>query len=412
MEPPRLVRRGRIPLRPRVSPSLDATIGPTYLLPLPSGEFPARMGTYGRPPDLRGGLDAVFAVRPAVVDTNVLKSDVFQACFRGHQTALLEAGEYGLRLYCSDRVIAEFDEHLAEWVDGLLPLETVRAVFEHHYLPILRVVKVPVGPLHPAEAQRIARLRAVDADDVPTAILALLLHAPVLTRDKRLLRAVHGNDADIDSLREWLDLALAGRALSETDKQMWAAGVGIELVGRGTVAGTRAVVRAVGSLPPVLQLAVMLAGIGVGVAAVVNRKAITDTLGRAGRAFVDQFGPAIVTWYQERQLSIAWVHASDPPLVEAGTASGLPMVPSVLGPSALTRVCIYALGRAPEGVTAAILASSLPTDLPMATGVAKVRQVMRTHRCFFYLPKGRWQLGRPARLGQPLLAVPDRSPSS
>src|SRR5207249_7084029 len=94
------------------------------------------------------------------------------------------------------------------------------------------------------------------------------------------------------------------------------------------------------------------------------------------------------------------------PLVQAGTASGLPLVPSVLGPSALTRVCIYALGRAPEGLTAAALASALPSDLPMATGAAKVREVLRTHRCFFYLPKGRWQLGKPARLRQPLLAIP------
>jgi predicted nucleic acid-binding protein len=349
-------------------------------------------------------------VRPAVVDTNVLKSDVLQACFRRHQTALLLAGEYGLRLYCSEHVIAEFEEHLAEWVDGLLPVETVRAIFERYYLPILRVVKVPSGPLHPDEAERITRLRAVDRDDVPTAILALLLHAPVLTRDKRLLRAVHGNDANIDSLAEWLDLALAGPTLSETDKQMWAAGAGIQLVGHGTFAGSCALVRAVGSMPPLLQLAMMLAGIGVGIVAIANRKSIADAASRAGRGFVEQFGPAIATWAYERQLSIVWVHAADPPLVQAATASGLPLVPSVLGPLALTRLCIYALGRAPEGLTAAALASALPNDLPMATGAAKVRQVLRSYRCFYYLPKGRWQLGKPARLGQPLLAASASTP--
>jgi predicted nucleic acid-binding protein len=370
------------------------------------------VGTYGQPLYLPPRLDAVFAVRPAVVDTNVLKSDVLQACFRAHQTALLLSGEYGLRLFCSEHVIAEFEEHLEEWVAGLLPVETVRAVFERYYVPILRVVRVPSGPLHSDEAERIARLRTVDPDDVPTAILAMLLHAPVLTRDRPLLRAVHGDDADIDSRQEWLDVALAGRTLSETDKQMWAAGAGLDLMGRGTVAGTRAVVRAVGSLPPVLQLAVMLAGIGMGIVAIANRKSIADAASRAGRGFVELYGPAIATWYQERQLSIAWVHAADPPLLQAGTASGLPLAPSALGRSALTRVCIYALGRAPEGLSAEALASALPTDLPMATGVAKVRQVLRTHRSFYQLPRGRWQLGKPAGVATPVLAAHDKSPSA
>lgn len=246
MEPPRLIRLGRMPLRRRVAPALGAAVFPDP--PLHTGEFPARVGTYDQPLYLPSTPDAVLAVRPAIIDTNVLKSDVFQACFKGHRTAVLDAGENGLRLYCSEHVIGEFEEHLAEWVEGLLPLETVQAVFERHYLPILRVVKVPSGPLHPAEAERIARLEAVDPDDVPTAILALLLHAPVLTRDGPLLRAVYGDDVDIASRKEWLDLALAGRTLSETDKQIWAASVGIHLAGRGTVAGTWAVIR-VGSMP-------------------------------------------------------------------------------------------------------------------------------------------------------------------
>jgi hypothetical protein len=234
----------------------------------------------------------------------------------------------------------------------------------------------------------------------------------VLTKDKRVLRAVYGDDVDIDLRKEWLDLALAGRILSESDKQLWATAFSVELVGRGTVAGTRALVRGVGSLPPVLQLAALLAGLGLGVAAVRKRRAITDGVSRASRAFVEQFGPAFLAWYQERQVSIAWVNAAEPPLPVAVTSSGLPLLPSALGTDALTRVCIYALGRAPEGLTAAVLASSLPTDLGLPTGVVKVRPVLRAHPCFFYLPKGRWQLGRPARLRRPLVAIPERLPSS
>jgi hypothetical protein len=71
----------------------------------------------------------------------------------------------------------------------------------------------------------------------------------------------------------------------------------------------------------------------------------------------------------------------------------------------LTRVCIYALGRAPKG-------SLRPLLRPLCRVISRWQAALRkcgrsrTHRCFFYLPKGRWQLGKPARLRQPLLAIP------
>lgn len=54
----------------------------------------------------------------------------------------------------------------------------------------------------------------------------------------------------------------------------------------------------------------MLAGVGLGIAAIVNRKAIGDTVTRAGRGFIEQFGPAIAEWFAERQLAIALAECS------------------------------------------------------------------------------------------------------
>lgn len=100
-------------------------------------------------------------------------------------------------------------------------------------------------------------------------------------------------------------------------------------------------------------------------------------------------------WYAERQFATALMHAAEPASQGAVLPSGLPVPPSALGTESLARVCIYALGRAATALSAAGLSRALPQDLSIACGEAKVREVLRSYPCFYPLPRGRWQLGRP-----------------
>jgi hypothetical protein len=247
--------------------------------------------------------------------------------------------------------------------------------------------------LFPEEAARLAWLTEKDLDDVPTARLAMLLHAPVLTKDKNLLRAVHGEGADIESRSEWLRIALAGRALSESDREMWYMLLGLEGLARAGIAGFEQLVRAIQKLPPLAQLAIVAGVIG---AAVLARKSIADFLSTAGKGLLDALSPAITAWGKERELAYAWIQASRPPLEVPVSANGVPMLPPG-EPASLARASLYALARARIGLTPAQLASLVRLSFGMAATDAQVYEVLRAHPCFHPLPDGRWQVGRPWR---------------
>ena len=77
------------------------------------------------------------------------------------------------------------------------------------------MVDVPEEMLHPDEKARVAVLATAgdqhgDPDDVPTARLALLLDAPLLTKDHNLLYAVYGPTWDVTAHGEWLNTLRAG----------------------------------------------------------------------------------------------------------------------------------------------------------------------------------------------------------
>src|ERR1700674_1460340 len=187
------------PYRPRPLRPL-AFVAP--IAPSETGEFPAGIGRVGAPMML--AVKQVMASRPVGVDAMVLRDDLRRAIQRRKGTALLDACDSGLGLFCAAHVSGELEGHLPEWVRDLTDPTEGRRLFERHYLRQLRVVSVPSGALRPDEAARVAALRATGSKDWPTATLALLLNAPILTRDKRLLRAVYGDSADVDALTNWL----------------------------------------------------------------------------------------------------------------------------------------------------------------------------------------------------------------
>src|SRR5450759_627050 len=299
--------------RPRFRPRMASPL--TDLVPdVPdeTGEFPVALGTVGRPLFL--ALNQPMAVRPVVVDSNALRADLLHALKTGRRTALLDASNgYGLRPFCPSHVAMEVEEHFSEWVAGHADEAEARLLFEGQYRPLLRVVTVPSGPLHTDEATRIRRLEDRDPDDIPTAILALMLDAPVLTRDSALLRAVHGEDVDLDQHGKWVDLALAGRVLGDTDRAAWGATAVIQLGGYAGVAGLRSLVRIFGRLP--LPAQVILLG-AAGAALFIGRSQLVAA-GRSSReslaAIANQLGPVVGQLLSEREAAVAILMAARPP---------------------------------------------------------------------------------------------------
>ena len=375
--------------KPRIAQPLGAT-SPTA--PNEAGEFPVALGTVGRPLFLR--INQPMAVRPVVVDSNALRGDLLHAIKTGRRTALLDAADgYGIRPFCPEHVALEVKEHFSEWLAKNGDEAEARRIFDQQYRPLLRVVAVPSGPLHPEEAGRIDRLRKKDADDVPTAILALMLDAPVLTRDHALLQAVHGDDVDLEAQKRWVDLAQAGRVLSDTDRAAWGTAAVVQLAGYGAYSGVRALLRLLASLPLPAQAIIL------GTAAValyLGRSRLAETAkssGEALRAIAEQLGPVIGQLLSERELALAMLLAARPPSGRDAYYE-MPGIPEASSAEALTRLCLYALSRS-EARSAASLARDLPRHLGVPVGEAKVRLVLRATSCFHRIPPGRYQVGRP-----------------
>ncbi len=378
--------------------------------PYDTGEFPADLVSQGRPLFLT--LKQPLAVRPVIVDSNVLRDDLRRAIETQQRTAFLTAADsYGLRPFCPDHVPAEVDEHLADWAVDLADPADARKIFEQHYLPVLRIVTVPLAPLHLDEARRISRLREVDPDDVSTAILAIMLDAPVLTRDKPLLRAVHGDDADVEGLAQWLDLTLAGRVMGQTDRQAWAMAVTGELTIRGTIGGVRALIRLLRGLPLPIQILVLGA---VASGTFLARKQLAGAAQSTGRGLLvlaQQVMPGIAEFVAARETAGEKLLDARPPSGRDDWR-GIPILPDAPSSEALTRLCLYALARS-YARSAASLSRELPPDLGVPTGEAKVRAVLYGHPCFYRLPRGRFQVGRPWGPSLPVggrsapLAAPD-----
>jgi predicted nucleic acid-binding protein len=141
---------------------------------------------------------------PLVLDANMIRGELIRIARTG-RTVLVNAANSGVfRLFVAQHVVDEVWEHYATWarrknVDAV----DVRKVWEAELLPLLRCVSIPDGWTTVDESSRIATLARPgpdgDPDDVPTATLALLLGAPLLSRDGKPLDAVYGPDFDQDA---------------------------------------------------------------------------------------------------------------------------------------------------------------------------------------------------------------------
>jgi predicted nucleic acid-binding protein len=169
-------------------------------------------------------LGSPFHLHPCVLDAMALLQDVTRHAIDGHPTLLMETVEVGtIRPFCTTQVKDEVEEHLERickqrQIDPALAWE----LWDIGYLPQLWVTSLPPGTVIDP---RVEAVRAEDHDDLPTAELALLLAATVLSDDPHLIRSGIAKP-------NWLSLAIHGRRASRADQQMYYAGISTVGVGR------------------------------------------------------------------------------------------------------------------------------------------------------------------------------------
>jgi predicted nucleic acid-binding protein len=340
-------------------------------------------------PDPHGAFPGDILLRPppVVVDANVLRNDILHACRTGQRTVLVTAANAGLlRLFCAEHVYREVIEHSGDWTAaGPVTREAFLRRWLLEYLPLMRVVPIGEGQLawlDPAELARIRHLAEPrqDPDDVPSAVLALLLEAFFLSEDGKPLRAVYG-DADLAGHREWVNILKAGGDAGELGKTFTLAVNLAALAGHGLASGARRI--AVATSPWVLVAA------GLGVAWWYLK--LPGSTKRRVASFTESLLTCVLgaaTAYQEVQDRFTSAAAKTPGWASLATA--LPPA-AVLG-----RACLHTLARSPGcDRSAAELAGELPF-LGVAQGEAKIRQILRDAGPFIEVWRGRWQAGQVA----------------
>jgi hypothetical protein len=356
-------------------------------------------------PDPGGAFSGDILLRPppVVVDANVLRNDIRRACRTGQRTVLVTAANAGLlRLFCAEHVYREVIEHSGEWTaTGPVTRDDFLRRWLLEYLPLIRLVPVGEGHLAwlgPAELARVRHLAqpGQDPDDVPSAVLALLLEAFFLSEDGKPLRAVYG-DADLCGHREWVSILKAGGDAGQLGKTFTLAVNLTALAGHGVASGARRIAAA--TSPWLLVVA------GLGAAWwYLNRPASTRqrVASIAKSILACALGAAIA--YQEVQDQFTSAAPRNPDW--ASLAADLPPA-AVLG-----RACLHTLARSPRcDRSAAELTAELPY-LGVAQGEAKVRQILRDAGPFTEVWRGRWQAGHaaPAMLRYLDIQPPRREP--
>jgi predicted nucleic acid-binding protein len=185
--------------------------------------------------------------RPVVVDANVLRGEILRVVRCGGKTFLLTlAAVEWLRIFAATHVIDEVSEHLPEWaVDGNVALADAARVWRDEFAPLITRADLDVRWLSAGEQERVAALALPvtgDPDDVPTAVAALALRAALLSTDKKVLRAVYGDDFNLDRHKRYATALRSGGLSALVDRQGRGARVMVNVAGLG-VAQLAAMVR-------------------------------------------------------------------------------------------------------------------------------------------------------------------------
>jgi hypothetical protein len=321
-------------------------------------------------------------VPPVAPDANTLRDDVIYACRHSRRTVLITAANAGaIRVYCATHVLEEVAEHAPRWASesGV----THRAFLDRwvrEYLPLIREIRkgdLPIDVLTPAEQLRIATLSERDPDDVPSAMLSLVLGAFYMTQDRRALEAVYGPDFNPERHRKWLEVLKAGGEAGVLGGVMFAATALPTAAGYGVFAlGKR-----ISAYSPWLLLAA-IAGLGLLATQVSSetRRKLRSGLSDTATAYMYVYARYAAAFERFRK--------------EAAPAPGWgELARSNDRRTVLTRGCLHTLARAPQSeMSAQELARALP-QLGVGQGEQLVRETLRGYGCFDQPYKGRWQAG-------------------
>ena len=134
----------------------------------------------------------------------------------GHDTALVTLARCGfLRLLAAPHVFAEVNRYLDRWArETGTPITAYRTRGPHSSGLSSTRCRFHTDLLTPDELARIGQLDRPqplgDPDDVPTAIAAMVLAAPLLSGDHTLLAAVYGPTVDMEKQDAYLDALFGG----------------------------------------------------------------------------------------------------------------------------------------------------------------------------------------------------------
>jgi predicted nucleic acid-binding protein len=340
-------------------------------LPSPSGAFASTR------------LPWVF---PLVLDTHVLGTDLARRARCGRTILVSGAISGVLRLFAPHHVVAEVRQHMAVWAAlAERSVAEVEVLWRTEYLPLIRVVDGAAVPLYPDEWARVQILaddEIGDPDDVPTAVLGLLLDAPVLSHDEKLLRAVYGHDFDCKAHGEWLKALRAGGDLGPLGEFISAG----YLLSAGVAVGVYSLVVKLVELIG-WPLTLMLAGAG---AAGFHFFASPETKAKVAQGSKTA---ALEGW----ELLQALLATSGQAIgeIEGLRPRSAPLREGSYDPAAmLRRVALYTVARArPSSVSAEQLTEML-RGLAVPHGEKKLREVLRSTPAFEEVYRGRFQVGQ------------------
>jgi hypothetical protein len=321
---------------------------------------------------------------PIVVDANVLRDCVGRSAKRREPTALVTiANTRAARIYCAPHVFTEFSKHRGKWAAEYgVSSPAYQEAFDVYYRPLVRRVQTDClhEMLSPAERARLDQLRIEDADDVPTATLAIALGALPITKDHAPWKAVHGAPTDAATLHRWVDRLMKVGDRAETEKLLSFSLVGVTLPG---AAAMHWAVKLFRSSPVALGIsATAIVG-----AAFCMPRSVYETVWRNLKTGFGRLEEAFMTphFQANEQLQCAL-----PPFPAWGD-----LVTSTSRDAALGRACLYRLARSRH--TPATI-SSIVDDLPtLAIGqeAPRVGRVLRRYPCFSELQSQWWQVGSP-----------------
>jgi len=265
-------------------------------------------------------------------------------------------------------------------------------------LPLIRVIQddaVPPELMTRSESARLDRLRAKpkDRNDIPSATLSMILGAFYLTNDGPALRAAYGEHASLSTRDQWQQILKAGGDAGELGTAMQM-GFGLAAVlGSAGFSAIKALYRLAGPAG--------IAAVG-GLAYAGYRRTGNTTKEKIGSGAMSVllFLGELLVEYQDVQGRFERA-APAPPTWEEQAAE-------LSDEAILARACMHTLARVGRGHCSARELRGLLPALPVPSGEAKVRQVLRAlPACFNQVYAGRWQVGEVA---DPVTQLLDRMP--